>query len=254
MLRMLNRYRAELGVIAPSQEMEASAQATVRQLQTDTADLVVRRAEVEGSRLAAELLVRNRTGHKLPTGYPSRRAWLHAVVRDAQGRVVFESGAVNEDGSIRGNDNDADAQRFEPHYTEIRREDEVQIYEGIMADVKGAVTTGLLHATQYVKDNRLLPRGFDKGSAQAEIAVHGAASNDADFRGEEDTVAFSIEVGSAPGPYSLDVELRFQPIGFRWANNLRGYGGVEPRRFMGYWDSMASSSSTVLARVRATTR
>ena len=26
-----------------------------------------------------------------------------------------------------------------------------------------AVTTGLLHATHYLKDNRLLPRGFDKG-------------------------------------------------------------------------------------------
>ncbi len=44
--------------------------------------------------------------------------------------------------------------RFEPHYAEIRNAGQVQIYEAIMADSKGAVTTGLLHAVRYLKDNR----------------------------------------------------------------------------------------------------
>jgi hypothetical protein len=68
-------------------------------------------------------------------------------VRDRQDRVVFSSGAIDPSGLIRGNDNDADPARFEPHYTEIRREDEVQIYESIMRDANGAITTGLLQAT-----------------------------------------------------------------------------------------------------------
>jgi hypothetical protein len=48
--------------------------------------------------------------------------------------MVFESGAPQPSGAIAGNDNDADALRVEPHYLEIRRTDEVQIYESMMID------------------------------------------------------------------------------------------------------------------------
>ena len=39
MLRMLNRFRDELGVVAQPVELEATARATIRQLQTETAGL-----------------------------------------------------------------------------------------------------------------------------------------------------------------------------------------------------------------------
>jgi len=48
--------------------------------------------------------------------------------------------------------------------------------------------------------------------------------------------------------------LRYQPIAFRWADNLRAYDAPEPRRFVSYYDSMASSSSATLARATASTR
>ena len=44
MLRMLNRFRDELGVVAQPLELEAAARATIRQLQTDTASLSRRRS------------------------------------------------------------------------------------------------------------------------------------------------------------------------------------------------------------------
>jgi hypothetical protein len=252
MLRMLNRFRAELGVAAPPQELEASAQATVRQLQTDTATIAIARAARIDGRLEADVVVRNLTGHKLPTGYPSRRVWLHLTVRDSGGRILFESGRPTSDGGIEGNDNDADAGRFEPHYERIERAGEVQVYEAVMARPDGTVTTGLLQATQFIKDNRLLPRGFDKGAAGADIAVRGNAAADPDFNDSGDRVRYAVPLSGERGPLTLDVALHYQPIAFRWAANLRGYDAVEPRRFVSYFDAMAGSSSVALSRATAT--
>src|SRR5205085_7251570 len=131
---------------------------------------------------------KNHTGHNLPTAYPSRRAWLHVVILDRSGQKVFESGALNRDGSIQGNDNDADPARFEPHYREITNPDQVQIYEPILKDAAGRVTTGLLKAVGYLKDNRLLPSGFDKATAHPDILVVGDAAQDDDFTAAKDTV------------------------------------------------------------------
>lgn len=252
MLRMLNRFRTQLGVAAPSAELDAAAEATLRQLSSESAQIVITRAAIVGGRLEAEVAVRNLTGHKLPTGYPSRRVWMHLTVRDASGDVVFESGGVDAAGRIAGNDNDADARRVEPHYEEIRAADQVQIYEAVIAGRDGAVTTGLLTATQYVKDNRLLPRGFDKANADPDIAVHGGALDDRDFAGAGDVVRYDAPL-SGVGPYTVEAELRYQPIAFRWADNLRGYAASEPRRFVSYYDAMSAASSTVLAKTAATT-
>ena len=55
---------------------------------------------------------------------------------------------------------------------------------------------GCSQATQYLKDNRLLPRGFDKGTAAAEIAVVGAAADDDDFVGGGDRVRYRVRRGT----------------------------------------------------------
>jgi hypothetical protein len=50
------------------------------------------------------------------------------------------------------------------------------------------------------------------------------------------------------GPLRIEAELWYQPIGYRWANNLKPYNAAEPRRFTGYFDWMAQASAEVLAR------
>jgi hypothetical protein len=251
MLRMLNRFRNELAVAAAPNELESSVNATLRQLQQNSATVSVTKAATANGVVDLDVDIRNATGHKLPSGYPSRRAWLHVTVRDAGGRVVFESGAVGADGRIAGNDGDSDAGLFEPHYEEITRPDQVQIYESVMQDRSGKPTTGLLQAVEFVKDNRLLPRGFDKATAEADIAVHGAAVTDRDFAGGGDRVRYRIPTGGATGPFTADVELRYQPISYRWAHNLSVYDAPEPKRFVGYYEQLASGSSTVLAGTSA---
>ena len=63
----------------------------------------------------------------------------------------------SEDGAILGNDNDSDPAQYEPHYAVLSQPDQVQIYEGIILNSDGQVTTTLLRAASYIKDNRLLP-------------------------------------------------------------------------------------------------
>lgn len=247
MLRILKDHREELGVVAPADELEEAARRTDEFLATSTASLEIRNANRAGGRIDFDVAVTNKSGHKLPTAYPSRRAWLHVVVRDAAGGVVFESGAPRANGAVAGNDNDEDAMRFEPHYTRITSADQVQIYESIMGDSNGRVTTGLLFGTRYLKDNRLLPRGFVKETAAEDVAVRGPAAGDPDFTGGSDTLTYSLALPAATGPLSVSVELYFQSIGFRWNENLRAYASLEPQRFVRYYDEQAGQSSKRLA-------
>jgi len=251
MLQLLNKYGDELGVAALPQELTSAAQGTLDFLHTQAAQVELRDIQVEAGRLQVEVFVQNLTGHKLPTAYPSRRAWLHFVVKDRDGRVVFESGALNPDGSIQGNDNDADKTRYEPHYREITRPEQVQIFEDILGDEKEQVTTGLLAGVRYIKDNRLLPSGFDKLTAVKEIAVIGDAADDPNFTAGSDRVRYSVPLGSAPGPFHVEAELWYQPIGYRWAHNLDAYDAPEPRRFVGYYNSTSSATATLLAKAEA---
>jgi hypothetical protein len=254
MLAMLERYAAELGVAALPQELSLSRQRTLELLGTEAARLAISRAEIAGGRLEAEVVVTNTAGHKLPTAYPSRRAWLRFVVSDAAGRRLFASGELRPDGSIVGNDNDRDPLAFEPHHRSIEAPDQVQIYESILGDQRGQVTTGLLEAVHYLKDNRLLPRGFDKRTAPADCAVRGDAADDPDFQGGGDRVLYRVEVPpGAAAPLRIDVDLVYQPIAFRWAHNLDRYSSAaEPARFVRYYDAMSAASATTLARATAT--
>jgi hypothetical protein len=252
MLKLLNLHRADLSITAMPEELDAASQRTIEFLQSKTARLNVRNVDEAASTLQMDVSVENLTGHKFPTAYPSRRAWLHVVVRDRDGRTIFESGALNPDGSIRGNDNDEDAARFEPHYREIKSSNEVQIYEPILKDADGHVTTGLSNAVGYLKDNRLLPSGFQKETAEKDIAVAGEAADDPDFTAAGDVVRYSVPLGAAQGPFQVDVELMYQPIGFRWAHNLASYNAAETRRFVGYYDSSANETAIILAHSTTT--
>jgi len=247
MMSMLNRYRDELGVQALPQEMDAAINRTIEHLQTKSSKVYIDKAEVINNELVADLVIENLAGHKLPTAYPSRRAWVHFTVQDEEGKIVFESGAVNPDGSITGNDNDDKADTYEPHYAEITNEGQVQIYEAILADRNDNVTTGLLTGIRFIKDNRILPRGFDKTTADNDIAVQGSAYEDEDFLGGSDKITFRISLQEAKGPITVKAELMFQPIAYRWAQNLDPYDTPETNKFVEYYNAMSNSSSVVLA-------
>jgi hypothetical protein len=251
--RMLLAKRGELGVEALPLELEQTARSAREHLEQEAASLSVQNLSVDGDTVAFAIEVVNHAGHKLPSAYPSRRAWLHVTVRDGARQAVFESGAPKNDGSITGNDNDVDPRAYEPHHTMIRSPGQVQIYESILGDPEGRVTTGLLAAVRYLKDNRVLPSGFDKTTAGDDIAVYGAARDDEDFGAEMDRVQYVIDTGGAKGPFVVEAELLYQPIGFRWARNLAEFESVETSRFVAWYREMSNVSWVTLAKARAMT-
>lgn len=254
MPRMLDRHRGALGVEATSSALQAAARRSEAHLREQTARVDLRRAVAQDGQLVAVVEITNLAGHKLPTAYPSRRAWLHLKVVDATGATLFESGAFRPDGSIAGNDNDQDATRYEPHHRVINSPDQVQVYEAIMAEPDGSVTTGLLAATRFVKDNRILPRGFDKATAGPDIAVQGGAARDASFQGGSDRVTYRVDLGGKPGPYRVVAELWYQPIAHRWAMNLEPFRAAETERFVRWYQAMAPESALVVADDEAMAR
>ena len=248
MLRMLNRYRDELGVTALPQELELAATRTADHLRTATATIEIGDPVIRAGRLDATVTVHNHAGHKFPTAYPSRRAWLRFAVTDAAGRLVFESGGLTPEGSLAGDDHDVDGSRYELHHTTIDSPDQVQVYQGVMADGDGTVTTGLMSAVHWVKDNRILPDGFDSGRADTRVLPVGTAASDPDFLPGSDAVRYSVGVDPGAGPFTVTAELWFQPIAYRWAENLAAYDAPETRRFVRYYREMASGSALMLAR------
>ena len=248
MQRMPNHCRDDLNVAALPQELTNAAEGTLAFLHLEAARIEIRDAGITSGKIRTEIFVQNLTGHKLPTAFPSRRAWLHFVVRDRDGKTVFESGALQPDGSIVGNDNDADKREYQPHYHEITSPDQVEIFEPILGDSKGHVTTGLLDAVGYVKDDRLLPSSFDKNRAEKDIAVVGDAATDPNFTAGGALVRYSISPGNAPGPFHIEVEPWYQPIGYRSAHNLAPYQAHETQRFVHYYEAMSTTTATVLAR------
>lgn len=227
MLRVLQANGPALGVTASSKGFAETIANTERMLEKSTATLELEELKIENGMLSGKVHLQSLVGHKFPAGYPSRRAWLHLRVLDEAGQVVFESGAVDASGVILGNANDEDPSQYEPHYTRLSTSDQVQIYEAILQNSQGNVTTALLHAARYAKDNRLLPQGFDLVQASPQITMHGEAASDPDFLPGGDVLELAIDLGAAQGPFTVEAELLYQSVGYRWLENLLEVGASQ---------------------------
>ena len=212
MMSMLDEWKEELG-IDPELDFQEAIERNRSFLNT-AAELEITSSTVNNDLLSFDVRVINRTGHKLPSGYHSRRVILSVLVTDANGQTVYQNGKVNPDGSIDGVIEDVNPEAYEPHYDVITEATQVQIYQSIMGNSDNELTHSLLNGTHYLKDNRLTPAGFVKRQVPDDVAVWGrAATQDADFNSGEDTVTYQVPV-NGNAPYNVLVELIYQPLSF----------------------------------------
>lgn len=247
MLRLMKNNVQGLQLTASSADLANTLQRTEIQLQKHTAELEILKAEAGRGTLLAEIEVKSLVGHKYPSGIPGRRAWLHFLVEDSGGKIIFESGKPDKDGSITGNDNDSQTATYEPHYNRITRQEQVQIYESIMADSDGKLTYTLLRAASFLKDNRILPAGFNKDSANADIKVSGEAAHDDNFIGGSDKVTYAVPLRTSSGPYSVRAELLYDPISPAFIVDLRKDSSPIIDAFLQDWQKLDKSPVKVAA-------
>ncbi len=205
MLRLLGEaFPEEAGYLTAALERTKASLAEAMDLETE--------ATFDGGRIRLRVKAVNRTGHKLPTGFPSRRVWLHLTIRDREDKIVFESGgwdpATGEILGLRG---------LEPHRNVIADPRESLVWEAEAEDIEGEVVISLVRSARNRKDNRILPAGFDAARIRATgldplgIAPVGV-EEDEDFEPGSDTVVYLAEADPSRGPFRISVEALYQSV------------------------------------------
>jgi hypothetical protein len=99
----------------------------------------------------------------------------------------------------------------------------------------GNVTYNLLRGASYLKDNRLLPTGFDKTTASADTGVYGDALTDANFTGGSDQVTYKISLKGS-GPYTVTARLLYQTVSYQFSKAFIGNDSLV-QTFLSYYQS-----------------
>jgi hypothetical protein len=233
MLKLMRDNAVALDLSASPAQFDTTIARTVRSLTTETAELRLVQLPAATGEVAFEVEVINKVGHKFPSGYPSRLAFLEFTVRDADGDELFRSGGWADD-EVVGRD---PAPAVEPHHDLITSPDQVMIYEFAFADVSGAPSTVLERASTVLKDNRLPPRGFSTlHAAYDTVAVGPGAAEDPNFNrslaGHEgtgsDRVTYRVPVGSYRGAVTAEVALHYVAVPARWVEAMFSYASASP--------------------------
>ena len=220
MLEIMRDNTEALGLSASVAQFDSTIAWTRDVLRNETVELSVQDASwVDGLGSVAVEVV-NKAGHKFPSGYPARRAWIEVVAHQGED-TLWHNGRWSPGGFLHGVDEGGLAE-YEPHYTTIDAEDQVQVYELVAVDVTGTPTNVLERAASSAKDNRLLPLGFsDDHEVYDTTRVEGLALYDLEFAFESelglDRLTYDMTASpSTDLPVEMDVRVWYQSMPPRW--------------------------------------
>ena len=242
MLELMKEHKADLGIEATIGQFDSVFARTTRLLQQQTLELELSLESRDSDTAYFKVALRNLAGHKFPTGYPSRISFIQFTVKDGNGDTLFASGLLDEMQRIVGRD-----EEFEPHYDVIRHPDEVQIYEMVMADTEGTVTTLLNRALTSVKDNRLPPIGFTNFHESYDTTqIRGAAVDDPNFNifGKQqgtggDELYYHVPLQGYSGELTATATMFFQPLPPRWMDEMFSESSEEIDYFEGLYNNQS---------------
>ncbi|HJZ81980.1 MAG TPA: cytochrome P460 family protein [Pyrinomonadaceae bacterium] len=237
----------------------------------ETATITVPELSRNDKAIEAKVEVRNLAGHSLPSGVAFRRAFITFEALDRSGRVVWASGRTNNVGAIVNGtgaeilpseffyDPATRKQVLQPHYQTISDEGQVQIYEEIIADSQGKITTSFVGLDKVLKSNRLLPKGWRSNGPFAEhTRPHGEAENDPDYVNSNgaiggDRITYSIPLTDRTRAIvSVRVTLNYQAIPPYYLKDRFTIGkGAETQR-LAYLTSHLSLSGTPIENWKLT--
>ncbi len=224
MLQLMKENKDALGIDATDANFDSTLHYTYQMLQNQTLDMELNLDAVENDTAYFSVKVTNKAGHKFPSGYPSRRAFIEFIAKDDMGNILFKSGVLQADAEVEGQD-----PHFEPHYDIIRKEDEVQIYEMVIADVNDQFSTLLERANSSLKDNRLPPLGFSKTHEVYDTTlVVGKADVDPNFNIDEngmegnasDIVHYHVALNGYEGLADVTAKVYYQSLPPKWMEEM----------------------------------
>lgn len=223
MLELMRDNIAELGISATEEQFDSMISRTLDNLQNQSVEMELSEVELGVDTTTYEVKLTNLTGHKFPSGYPARRAFVEFVVTGADQDTLFQSGVLEQDYEVFGQN-----PTYEPHYNEISNEEQVQIYELVMGDVNGDVTTVLERGDHAIKDNRLTPIGFSTSHESYDTTlIAGLALDDSNFNyedGEEgsgsDRILYRIPMNGYEGQINVSARLFYQSAPPKWMEEM----------------------------------
>jgi hypothetical protein len=248
MLNILKDNAEELGVTATSEQFDNTISRTLAMLQEKTLEVNLTQPERTEDTLFLELNLINKAGHKFPGGYPSRRAFVSLMVINEFNDTIFHSGQMDENFELVNEDSG-----FEPHYNVINKEDEVQIYEMVMGNVNGDITTILEHADTHLKDNRLPPTGFTTEHFTYDtVQIVGNAFTDTNFNKNGtiqgtggDKLHFHIPIDGETGDLAIIARVYYQTVSAKWLSEMFSHSSDEIDAFKSFYEAADKTPTMV---------
>ena len=247
MLKLLKQNLDEIGVTADEVQMDSTISRAERMLKQNSLNLQLEEILRTNDSLFINVSLENKAGHKFPSGYPSRRAFIELLVTGEANDTVFHSGRLDSNYNLIEED-----EGFESHYNVINDESQVQIYEMVMGDVNYEPTTILERAFIHLKDNRIPPSGFTTYNISYDtVKIVGDAFTDNDFNKEnsiegtgKDIVHYHIPLEGNGDDLIIKVKVHYQTVSNKWLTNIFSYSTSEIDTFKEYYN--AANIETVI--------
>ena len=223
MLQLMKENKEALNIDAEDEHFDETIAKTLVMLQQNSLSTELELADLNQDTAYFDFKLTNKAGHKFPSGYPARRAFIEFIVMDDLGDTLFQSGVLQSDYEVNGQ---TDA--IEPHFNMINSEDQVQIYELAPGNVNGDFTTILERAHTSLKDNRLAPLGFSTSHNSYDTTlIVGNALTDLDFNHENnvegsgtDVVHYHFPLHGYTGLISISARVYYQALPPRWLDPM----------------------------------